>query len=247
MKKFSLMFIVIVMSLFASCASYSYKTGFVKVKYSTPPASLKAQVHREIEQEVYLRVSEESAIPAGSSILIVGALANKGTLYFVEALETELKNSELLEVKGMDSIQEFYPSYPCTILSRDNEIERDAEGVVPEFESFDKRKMVEIGEAVKVDYVYMVYVDMYGKYGYSLAGFFSSKELVAQLSKVKGTLWDVKAGEVVANTFFYESESTSVSSGPIVDNQYSRTENLLMDVSEKAATQVSKEMIKDVL
>lgn len=229
MNKVVLVSIVILSLFFFSCAS--------KITF---------KVDRSIDQEKYIQESNNK-IPDSSSILFVGAFANKETGYFIKYLEENLSKKEHFNVINSENISEKYPSYPCNVVSSEIESERDNIEIAPGYERNDNKKIEEIGKAINADYVFMAYMEKVDDHtalvGHSLV--FGSKYLTGLFFKVKGTLWDISGNKAIGQSYYFIYGSKKMKSGLLADNIYSKTEELIEEISKKAAADISKRIIRE--
>lgn len=228
MNKVVFISIVILSLFFSSCAT---KLGL--------------KVDKDINQEIYIQMSDNK-IPDGISILIVGAIANKETRYFIKHLEENFSENEHFNVISSEDISKQFPSYPCNVVSPLIELERDYDGIVPGYEKNDNKKIEEIGKALNADYVFMAYLDrteQLERYDSRLFG--SSKREVAILIKIKGTLWDISKNITIGQSYYYISDSKNMKLGMFTDNIYSKTEVLIEDISKQAAIDITKRIVKE--
>lgn len=224
-------------------------TLVIAIFFSSCASTINYKIDKEIDQEKYIQ-EQNNKIPSNSSIIIVGALANKETRYFVKHLEEKLIKSNFFTVISSNIISSEYLSYPCNIVSPDIEKERDKEimGVIsPGYETYDNKKIEEIGKILNVDYVFMTYMENTYKQMASQQpqGILVSKYVVGLLYRVKGTLWDIRNNRSIGESYFYISDSKVMKSGLLGDNMYSKTEELIESISKEAANNVAKRIIKE--
>lgn len=221
-------------------------TLIIAIFFSSCASTINYKIDKDIDQEKYIQ-EQNNKIPSNSSIIIAGALANKETRYFVKHLEAKLKISKSFTVINSKNISIEYLSYPCNIISPDIEKERDKGVISPGYETYDNKKIEEIGKILNVDYVFMTYMENTDKQMASQkrAGILVSKYVVGLLYKVKGTLWDIKNNRSIGESYFYISDSKEMKSGLLGDNMYSKTEELIESISKEAASNVAKRIIKE--
>jgi hypothetical protein len=212
--------------------------------FSSCVTKLSFKVDKDINQEKYIQ-EPNYKIPESSSILVIGAFANKETRYFVKYLEENLEKNNYFNVIISERISEQYPSYPCYVVSPGIEVERNYSGIVPGYESNDNKKIEEIGQAFNADYVFMAYLDRTKKIVRYSTEFFSSKYELGFLSTIKGTLWDISKNQAIGQSYYYISDSKKMKFGMFVDNIYSKTEELIKEISKEAADDIAKRIIRE--
>jgi len=200
--------------------------------------------NKNIEQEIYIQ-EPGNTIPEGSSILVVGAYANRETGYFVKYLEEKLGKKNYFNIISSDKISDNFQSYPCNVISQDIENERDSEIITSGFERNDNKKIEEIGNALNANYVFMTYIEIFKKYEYQKQVFWGVNNMLKHSYKIKGTLWDVAENKAIGQSYYLISDKIKIKYGFFEHNYYSKNEDLIEIITEKAAIDISKRIIRE--